>query len=1020
MAQISFENSISTRDVIGPYLFEGEYVSVIDFAEINLLFQGSLVSPGDNVVITSYLSNDRFNILKEVATTITYPLDNKLIKVMPSAKFLKVQLQLNGSILNLNLSTVLRIILTGSDFLTDVQLRETALPISASNGDALTVTNGSLNVNLGAGEEITVSGEVEVSNFPDIQKISATNGDALTVSDGGLNVNILNGETIVVSGDVIVQGIQPQFRFYATPLTNTSAVYADGAPGVNVNGGWLYVNTGGSNKINWYVYANSADQASTAKKVGSIVSMYAVIYQKTLTVAPIDSKNPFIAFYTLPEAANNTSWYKNRYNFSAYTDQSSVVGLKLLYIGVDNPLIHPEITTRIQLLFDSVNSTNTLEAGANEDLWLGTIGSSSNTSAGNYNFVFSEYGIDFTEEARLPTVLPIIDNKVQVSGIVSVSNFTPQMASNLRLVSQLIVGQWYKIETLGTTLAANWIQIGASIAGETVAVGRVFKCIANVGVGTATLSIIIYNENVVVSGSVGISTSVLPTGASTELTLNAINTKTPSLGQKASSDDCQPVVLTTAQVDLLKPLATQPISGSVGITGALPAGGNIIGSVNINGPGILLFSPPNTISVSLATVGQWYKLETIGTTTTLQWQTLGVEPVIGRIFKALVVGTLGTGTIVQLLYNENVVVKSSALPTDASTETTLSSINTKLPSSIGQQITADSLSVCLPTAQIDLIKPLATQPVSGNIGITGQIPTGNNLIGQITVNNPGNVIINCNIISVSAAIVGQWYRVEAIGTTTTPQWAALGVEPVLYRIFKALVTGTLGTGTISFLQYNENVKVSNFPALQPVSLSNPEIAIIPNTIAVNKCKIGFWYKIQQLGTTPNQSWIDLGTEPIVGRVFLCLLLETWTIGGTGEVSILPYFSGRYSQEGNTIVQPAAVLEVDFHSVNPHPFVSSNVGNTSQIVYGQYTKLRNVILQKTDSTITYVYLYCKEGNNPTSEDTPWFRFIVKDTTPFTLYFNQEFVYGISIRATSDLNGTTDPDPNTLFVNITFDQ
>ena len=92
MAQISFQNSISTRDVVGPYLFEGEYTSIIDFAEINLLFQGSLVAPGDNVVITSYLSNDRFNILKSVATTITYPLDNKLIKIKPAANFLKVQL----------------------------------------------------------------------------------------------------------------------------------------------------------------------------------------------------------------------------------------------------------------------------------------------------------------------------------------------------------------------------------------------------------------------------------------------------------------------------------------------------------------------------------------------------------------------------------------------------------------------------------------------------------------------------------------------------------------------------------------------------------------------------------------------------------------------------------------------------------------------------------------------------------------------------------------------------------------
>ena len=119
-----------------------------------------------------------------------------------------------------------------------------------------------------------------------------------------------------------------------------------------------------------------------------------------------------------------------------------------------------------------------------------------------------------------------------------------------------------------------------------------------------------------------------------------------------------------------------------------------------------------------------------------------------------------------------------------------------------------------------------------------------------------------------------------------------------------------------------------------------------------------------------------------------------------------------------IFQPSSVLEVDFHSINPEPFVSNTVGNTAQTVFGSYTKLRNVILQKTDSTITYVYIYSKEGSNPTSEDTPKFRFIVKDTAPLALYFNQEFVNGISIRATSDLNGTTSPTANTLFVNITY--
>ena len=55
----------------------------------------------------------------------------------------------------------------------------------------------------------------------------------------------------------------------------------------------------------------------------------------------------------------------------------------------------------------------------------------------------------------------------------------------------------------------------------------------------------------------------------------------------------------------------------------------------------------------------------------------------------------------------------------------------------------------------------ATQPISGNVGITGALPTGGNLIGSVNVNNPGNVFININTISVSLATVGQWYTVQA-------------------------------------------------------------------------------------------------------------------------------------------------------------------------------------------------------------------------------------------------------------------
>ena len=82
----------------------------------------------------------------------------------------------------------------------------------------------------------------------------------------------------------------------------------------------------------------------------------------------------------------------------------------------------------------------------------------------------------------------------------------------------------------------------------------------------------------------------------------------------------------------------------------------------------------------------------------------------------------------------------------------------------------------------------------------------------------------------------------------------------------------------------------------------------------------------------------------------------------------------------------------------------------------FSKIKNIILQKTDNTLTYVYLYNQDDPLPTSADTPIFRFIVKDT--LTLNLNQVFYNGVSIRATTDLNGVLDPEPNTLFVNITY--
>ena len=434
-----------------------------------------------------------------------------------------------------------------------------------------------------------------------------------------------------------------------------------------------------------------------------------------------------------------------------------------------------------------------------------------------------------------------------------------------------------------------------------------------------------------------------------------------------------------------------PISGNVDI-GELPGGNNHIGTVTVYNPGIVNINA-NTISVALCQVGGWYRVELIGSTSTLQWRTLGTEPVNFRIFRALVTGTPGSGTVSLLQYNENVVVKTSALPTGASTEATLSAINDKTPA-LGLQAVSASQPVCLPT---DQLIALSSVKASANIYLASQLTIGN------------------------------WYKVETIESGIAKAiWTATGAligtvesSPIVGRIFRALNNGVgAGLSTFSSIIYSENVKVGNFPALQPVSLSNPEIAPIPNTISIRQCKIGFWYKIEQVGTTPNQAWIDLGTEPIVGRVFRVNLDNQYILEltGTGEVSILPYFTAAYTDSGTQYFQPNAVLVVDLHPMVNPPFISNTVSNTAQQVTPGYTKLRSVLLQKTDIIITYVYLYNKY-EPPTDADTPVFRFIVKDT-PIQLQFNQLFYEPMWIRATPDLNGTTDPIANTLFVNITY--
>ena len=137
MSRVSLQNSLKTQNITSPFTFIGEYVNITEFAEVNVLLQGTLALDGDYYIVSAYLSNDRLNVLEIIETNIPYPISNKLIKITPSANFIKIKLETFAlePIQNFNMSTVLK----------------SVLPLSSIT---------------------TINGSVAVSNFPVTQPVS--------------------------------------------------------------------------------------------------------------------------------------------------------------------------------------------------------------------------------------------------------------------------------------------------------------------------------------------------------------------------------------------------------------------------------------------------------------------------------------------------------------------------------------------------------------------------------------------------------------------------------------------------------------------------------------------------------------------------------------------------------------------------------------------------------------------------------------------------------------------------------
>jgi hypothetical protein len=99
------------------------------------------------------------------------------------------------------------------------------------------------------------------------------------------------------------------------------------------------------------------------------------------------------------------------------------------------------------------------------------------------------------------------DGNLIVRGSVSADNLITETLAT-RGVYYLVVGNWYRVASVGITSGAEWNAIGAIVDGESVpAIGRLFKCLS-IGTNVAnqgTCYDVEYNTNSTVSGTVAVS-----------------------------------------------------------------------------------------------------------------------------------------------------------------------------------------------------------------------------------------------------------------------------------------------------------------------------------------------------------------------------------------------------------------------------------------------------------------------------------------------------------------------------------
>ena len=225
-------------------------------------------------------------------------------------------------------------------------------------------------------------------------------GDFYFVSNGGSTTlggysNWRSGDRVIWSGTEwqrIKRSASVDANSRMICLNTETALFADGEHPVrdpDGRAGWRYTNTTG-NKINWYLWSEVQHQDYTLNQFDGI---YMVIDIKT------QGSMPYWTVYTKPEGdGNDASWFRSRINYSDEAASAALPAGRYLFhsSNFDPTGIEPDLT-RVPL---PVGFATVGPQGADEEMWLMSLSTSSNYPAGTNDFLVEKVGIQINDNIQ--------------------------------------------------------------------------------------------------------------------------------------------------------------------------------------------------------------------------------------------------------------------------------------------------------------------------------------------------------------------------------------------------------------------------------------------------------------------------------------------------------------------------------------------------------------------------------------------------------------------------------------------